>query len=92
MKDGFKEIVGRQIAAVVVARGARRPPAQQVFLLFTDGTRFEIYGEPFTCCSGLDRGDDIDRYVEAAGGKVVQRFGGLDSWKMASEAIERARR
>ena len=91
MKDGFREILGRQIAGVVVANGEQRAPGNQVFLLFTDGTHFEMYGKAFTCCAGIDRGHDVDRCI-APGCKVVQRYGGLDSWKMASEAIERARR
>ena len=74
MKDGFKEILGRRIAAVVVAHNARTYPHDQVFLVFDDGKRFELYGEAFTCCSGVDRGEGIDEYVNDAGGEIVRVY------------------
>lgn len=39
--------------------------------VFPDGTRFEIYGESFSCCSGLDRAGGIEDYVKSAGGEVT---------------------
>ena len=75
MKNGFKDIIGKKIAAVVVAKSDRCDPRHQVFLVFPDGTRFEIYGEAFTCCSGLDRADGIADYVESGGGKVERVYG-----------------
>ena len=71
MKDGVKYLVGKQIAAVVVARSPR-PPHHQVFLVFPDGSRFELYGENLTCCSGLDRAEGIEEYVKSGGGEIVQ--------------------
>mgnify|MGYP003576161309 CR=1 FL=1 len=71
MKDGVKYLVGKQIAAVVVAR-SQRPPHHQVFLVFPDGSRFELYGENFTCCGGLDRAEGIAEYVKSGGGEIVQ--------------------
>ena len=71
MKDGVKYLVGKQIAGVVVASSSR-PPRHQVFLVFPDGSRFELYGENFTCCSGLDRAEWIEEYVKSGGGKIAQ--------------------
>jgi hypothetical protein len=71
MKDGVKYLVGKQIAAVVVAR-SKRPPNHQVFLIFPDGTRFEFWGENFSCCSSLDRAEMIEEYVKDGGGEIVQ--------------------
>jgi hypothetical protein len=75
MKDGFKHIIGKQIAAVVVARSDRRNPRHQVFLVFPDGTRFELYGDHITCCGGVDKAAGIAEYVEAGGGEVVSVYG-----------------
>jgi len=74
MKDGFRDIIGKRIAAVVVAK-SDHAPRQQIFLVFPNGTRFEIYGENFSCCSGLDRAEGIERYVESGGGEVVRVYG-----------------
>src|SRR5688572_5588164 len=70
MKNGLMYIVGKRIAAVVVASSKERSPEQQVFLVFPDGSRFEIYGKQFTCCSGLDKAEDIERYVASGKGKI----------------------
>ena len=69
MKDGLKHIVGKEIAAVVVAK-ADRAPHQQVFLVFADGTRFEFWGDDFNCTAGLDHARDIERCVRAANTRV----------------------
>ena len=74
MKDGLKEIVGKQIAAVVVAKSDCHP-RNQVFLVFADGSNFELYGENFTCCGGLDRTRDIERYVESGKRRIVRVYG-----------------
>jgi hypothetical protein len=63
MKDGLKEIIGRQIASVVVAHSEKGSPRHQVFLVFTDGSNFELWGDSFSCCGGVDRTRDIERYV-----------------------------
>ena len=74
MKDGFKEIIGRQIAAVVVARSETASPRHQVFLVFTDGSNFELWGDSFSCCGGVDRTRDIERYVKSGGGKITNVY------------------
>jgi len=73
MKDGLQQILGKRIAAVVVAT-SERAPKNQVFLVFHDGTRFEFYGESFTCCAGVDDARHIERYVESAKGKITKVY------------------
>jgi|GEM_PF-2883450 len=74
MKNGLRYVVGKRIAGVVVAE-SERPPRQQVFLVFTDGTCFELYGESFRCCSGLDDAAHIEGYVESNRGRMVAVYG-----------------
>jgi hypothetical protein len=74
MKDGLKHIIGRQIAAVIVAKSDKRSPRNQVFLVFTDGSNFELYGDAFTCCGDVDRTRDIARYIASGGGQVVRVY------------------
>src|SRR5689334_253333 len=74
MKDGFKEIIGKQIASVVVAENDKRAPRNQAFLVFTDGTCLELYGESFTCCAGIDKVAAIDFTVRGAGGRIVRVY------------------
>ena len=74
MKDGLKFIVGKTMATVVVAQSDTQP-RHQVFLVFTDGSNFELYGDNFTCCGDLDRTRDIARYVESAKGRITKVYG-----------------
>jgi hypothetical protein len=87
MKNGFKDIIGKKIAAVVIAKSCHRSPRQQVFLVFPDGTRFEIYGENFSCAAGLDRADGIADYVESGGGEVVWVYGDASALEPARAAV-----
>ncbi len=72
MKVGLKDIVGKRIAGVVVAENDAESPRHQVFLVFPDGTYFELYGDEFSCCAGIDRGGmgDVRRYVGNCGATV----------------------
>lgn len=72
MKDGIKQIVGKTIAAVVVASNSRRPH-YQIFLVFDDETSFEIFGDAMTCASGLNPWgiDRVLRYAKVAMGASV---------------------
>ena len=83
MKDGLKDIVGKVIKEVVVGKNDQRDPANQVFLVFEDGTMFEVWGPLFSCAGGVDRGgvEEATDYIERAGGKVTQvhPVGGLVS-------------
>lgn len=74
MKGGLKHIVGKQIAAVVVA-ASERSPHEQVFLVFADGSSFEFWGDDFNCGAGLDRVDGIARYVKSNQGEIVRAYG-----------------
>lgn len=74
MKDGLKDIIGRQVAAVVVAKSDKRPPHIQVFLVFTDGSHFEFWGDAFSCGGGVDRTRDIERYVKSGGGEITNVY------------------
>jgi hypothetical protein len=75
MKDGIKEIIGKTIAGVVIAHNNHRPPREQIFLVFDDESSYEIYGESFTCASGIyPRGmEGVLRYAKLAPGAVVTR-------------------
>lgn len=71
MKDGLKEIIGREISAVVVAAN-REQPHNQVVLIFADGSYFEFYGD-FSCAGGVDPGglDRAVRYVKMMHAQVT---------------------
>lgn len=59
MKDGLRGILGKSISNVVVA-SRDTAPKQQVFLVFSDGTYFEFYGEQFNCAGSVDLGDLVE--------------------------------
>ncbi len=75
MKDGFKQIIGKKIAKVLVAVNPR-DPRNQMFLVFTDGTSFEIYGNEFNCAGGLDSGgeDAVRNYAAMFGGEFTNVY------------------
>ena len=85
MKNGLKDIIGKRIVSVVVADSARNP-RQQVFLVFSDGTRFEFWGENFSCCSGLDQAAGIEEYVESNAGKIQRVYGDVRCLAPADKA------
>ncbi len=45
MKPALREILGRTIEAVVVSEDNLAGPRDQVFLVFSDGTCYELYGD-----------------------------------------------
>ncbi|WP_460758025.1 hypothetical protein [Lysobacter fragariae] len=71
----MKYIVGKQISAVVVAANDR-DPRTQLFLVFSDGTYFEIWGNTFTGAGALDRGGtpEVLQYVTTCGGRVTATY------------------
>jgi len=75
MKDGVRDIIGKTIVGVVAAENTRSPTTQ-LFLAFSDGTYFEIWGDTFTGAGGLDQGSTLDivKYVESTGGKVSATY------------------
>jgi hypothetical protein len=76
MKNGIKQIVGKTVSGIVVASkdGA---PRQQLFLSFTDGTYFEIWGESFSCAGGVDTGSHATAvaYATGLGAKITAVYG-----------------
>jgi len=46
MKSYIEQIVGKTIAGIVI-READTDPRRKVFLVFTDDTHFELYGQYF---------------------------------------------
>ena len=74
MKNGIKEIVGKQIVSVVVAQSTDQS-RDQVFLVFSDGTRFEFLGESFTCGDGLVPAAGIEEFVESCAGRIERVYG-----------------
>ena len=89
MKDGLKDIVGKRIAGVVVAE-SDHDPAQQVFLVFADGTTFEFYGRQFTCCGGLDRAASLAAYIKSGGAQVKKLFPAGTATASANEGFDEA--
>ena len=56
MKDHIRDIVGKTITGVIVAKKENDLPRHQVFLVFSDDTYFEFYGSDFCCAGGVDKG------------------------------------
>ena len=54
---GVRQILGKTISGIVVKENtnAYSRPQSQVFLMFTDGTYYEIYGD-LSFTGGIDRG------------------------------------
>jgi len=74
MKDEIRGIIGKTVEGVVYADDARQ--ADHVFLVFTDGSYFEIWGDRVTCAGGVDKGD-IDSavgYAKSAGAETIRRW------------------
>jgi len=76
MKSGVAEIVGRQVAGIIVATN-KRSPEQQLFLTFSDGTYFEIWGSNFNCSGGVDqKGPQAAiNYITQNGGTITAAYG-----------------
>lgn len=75
MKDGLKDILGKRIAGVIAAQHENEP-RRQLFLIFSDGTSLELYGEYFNCGSGLDKwkGSESIRRSLRAGSKITDAY------------------
>ena len=72
MKDGVRQIVGRTISSVVISERNSGGPSTQVFLVFTDGSCFEFYGD-IQGISGAVTGDQdwARQYVAKFGGRII---------------------
>jgi len=73
MKPGIKNIIGKTISGIVVANNMANPK-QQMFLIFSDGTYLEFYGEGFSCAGGLDFGGaaEASQYAEGMGARITK--------------------
>ncbi len=72
MKGGLDQICGKTIEEVVVSQaGSNR--RMQLFLIFPDGSNFEIYGDTLNWCRGLDKGDArrVQEISHANGGNTA---------------------
>ena len=71
MRDAIRKIVGKRVAGVVV-KEAGRSPRTQVFLVFSDGTFYELYGD-IAGAGGLDSGgiEAVRRYLQSEDRRIV---------------------
>ena len=79
IKSQLAGIVGKTLAGVI-AKSSSRAPRSQIFLMFTDGTYYEIYAENgMSTAGGIDRGgrETVLRYM-SDGTEVV-----LEAWSEA---------
>jgi len=68
MKSGAREILGKTIKAIIEKESDDGlPPRSQVFLVFTDGTYFELYSSHSIICgtNGVDKGgvEEVRAYM-----------------------------
>lgn len=75
MKTGISEIIGKTITEVIVAENVNDPRAR-VFLVFSDDTYFEFYGNSFSCTGGVNRGDleKATQCARAMGGSTIKVY------------------
>jgi hypothetical protein len=55
MKSSIAELIGKTITQVVVVENHSNP-TQQLFLIFSDKTSMELYGDWIKCAGALDSG------------------------------------
>jgi len=89
MKRGLKTIVGKQIVTVVVAT-SEQAPRQRVYLVFSDGSSFEFFGEGIGCCRRLDPAANIEDYVESRSGRIDQVYGDAGLLDSSDDALDDA--
>jgi len=68
----LKQIVGKTIAGIVTREGVGAGPRYQLFMIFTDNTYVEFYGD-MGWSTHLDNGDveTVKQDASRFGGKVV---------------------
>jgi hypothetical protein len=55
LKPAIELIIGKTVESVVLhERDLNTRAPSQVFLVFTDGTYYELYGTDINCCGSLD--------------------------------------
>lgn len=62
--DALNKVIGKRINGIVFAESLG-PPRHQLFLIFDDGTHYELYGDDISGCKDIDRGgmDWVRSYV-----------------------------
>jgi len=75
MKDGISDIIGKTISDVVIANKDSEPKLE-VFLVFSDGTYFEFWGNSFTGAGGVNRGGlvEVSDYVKSMGARITEVY------------------
>lgn len=68
----LKQIIGKTIAGIVTRESVGAGPRYQLFVIFTDNTYLEFYGD-MGWSTHLDAGDveTVRQYASRFGGKVV---------------------
>jgi hypothetical protein len=56
-KDTLQEVIGKTISSIVFRSGRDVNPETQLFLVFEDGTYFELYGQEIDFVRSLSEGD-----------------------------------
>lgn len=57
MRGNFEKLLGKTIKGVIIKQD-NGSPQNQIFILFTDDTYFEIYGDDMRGARGLDVGGE----------------------------------
>ena len=72
-KDPLEQLIGKTISHVVAKEGTS--PRKQVFLVFSDGTYYELFGDQFGGASAIDTGtvEDVRKYMTPPQ-KIVRDF------------------
>jgi hypothetical protein len=72
VKSEIKGIVGKTIESVIVSAYNKAGPQNQIFLIFTDGTYYEIYGN-LNGAGGIDSGGEAAalRYAQKGFGEIT---------------------
>jgi len=68
----LKQIIGKTIAGIVTREGVGAGPRYQLFMIFTDNTYLEFYGDT-GWSTHLETGDveTVKQYASRFGGKVA---------------------
>ena len=68
----LKQIIGKSIGGIVLAENMGPGPQYQIFVIFTDNTYLEFYGD-MSWTTHLETGDieTVRQYASRFGGKVV---------------------
>lgn len=70
-KAALAELPGKTIKGVVTKQSSKSP-FEQIFLVFTDNSYFEIYGSSVSTAGGLDMGgmDEVRAYMSPPKGDM----------------------